>query len=66
MASRRTGTSGALLPEAAATPAATAAATTAAATTAAGVRARIVVVVETAANANGANPVATTLLATLQ
>lgn len=57
MASRRTGTSGALLPEAAATPAAT---------TAAGVRARIVVVVETAANANGANPVATTLLATLQ
>lgn len=61
MASRRTGTSGALLPEAAATPAATAAATTAA-----GVRARIVVVVETAANANGANPVATTLLATLQ
>lgn len=61
MASRRTGTSGALLPEAAATPAATAAATTAA-----GVRARIVVVVETAANANVANPVATTLLATLQ
>lgn len=64
MASRRTGTSGALLPEAAATPAATAA--TAAATTAAGVRARMVVVVETAANANGASPVATTLLATLQ